>query len=200
MLKKMTVLAMAVGILAAMALPASAPAAWKHHDVAIQINKTTGFTGNVRFQGGLGGVECQVTSAVEFKANQTTGTAETFKPHPTSETSNCKGLGGLIGCQIHELTPQEPGWVIHTATATTITVTTTTIHSVPTGGFCPLKTISLTAGTVTFTPNQPNTVTTAALSGQLQAHQQTAGSGTVHTEEVTVSGTLTAEEPHTYSI
>ncbi|HEX5929342.1 MAG TPA: hypothetical protein VFY48_08110 [Solirubrobacterales bacterium] len=224
MLKKMTVLAMAVGVVAALALPASASATWKHGQTAIEKDEQLGLTGNARFQGGLGGVECQVTSKITFQAGQTTGKVESFVPHPTSDTLNCKGLAGLAFCQIHDVTPfsgasllstQNP-WVLHTWAESTggeppvihqkdlIHVTSGNITSTLTGGFCPVKHIMLTGGTVVATPNQPNNVTSVQLSGTLLAHLQTNNhaEGQSHTENVTVSGTLTIEEPkaHTYSI
>jgi len=220
MLKKMTVLAMALGALAGFVLPVSASANWLHHQTPIATNQTLGLTGNVRFQGGLGGVECQITSEVDFTANQTTGIATTFKPHPGTETENCKGTGGLAFCQIHNLTPQQPKWQIHTepwqtttregqttvkgaqdAKAITVTLGGQTITSQATGGFCPVNHLSLTGATVGFIPNQPSTISSVSLNGILVAHQQTTG-GTTHTEDVTVSGTLNIEEPkaNTYSI
>jgi uncharacterized membrane protein len=104
MLKKMTVLAIAIGVVAAFALPVSASADWKHHETATQQNVTIGVTGKAKFQGGLGGVECQVTSKVTFQPG-TTGLVETFVPHPTDTTTNCRGTGGLAFCQIHDVTP-----------------------------------------------------------------------------------------------
>jgi hypothetical protein len=202
MLKKMSVLAMAVGVVAAMVLPASASATWKHHATDIQTNTTIGVTGNVRFQGSIGGVECQVTSRVLFESGTTTGKAETFVPHPTSDTTNCKGLGGLAPCQTHNVAPQAPNWTIHTVAGPAISVTTTDITSQLTGGvFCLVKAIKLTGGTVSFTPNQANTASSAQLSGQLQADIQT-NSGAADQENVTVSGTLDIESPNaaTYSI
>ncbi|HEX5928092.1 MAG TPA: hypothetical protein VFY48_01730 [Solirubrobacterales bacterium] len=204
MFKKMTVLAMAVGVVAALALPASASATWKHHQSAIQSNAQLGLTGQARFQGTLGGIECQVTSRAVFIAGQTTGTAETFVPHPTSDTANCKGLGGLAFCQTHNLTPQAPGWTFHTIVVNgvaKIQVTTTTITSQTTGGFCPVKHISLAGGEVTLDPAQDETVSSASLSGTLGAQLQT-NDGTIDSESVTVSGTLNVESPNaaTYSI
>lgn len=202
MLKKMTVLAMAVGVVAAMALPASAAAQWKHHSTAIQTNTTIGVTGNARFQGGLGGVECQVTSRVKFVPG-TTGVAETFVPDPTDATTNCKGLGGLSPCQIHNLTPQtEANWPVHTNTSVMTVQVNQSITSQATGGiFCLVKHIELTQGSVTFTPNQPSTVSSAQLQGSLPVDIQT-NNGTKHQENVTVSGSLSVESPNaaTYSI
>lgn len=108
MLKKITVLAVAAGVVAAFVLPTSASATWKDHKTAIGTNVQLGLTGNARFQGTLGGVECQVTSKVKFLANQTTGNVESFivdPPGAETETSNCKGLGGLAFCKIHNVTP-----------------------------------------------------------------------------------------------
>jgi hypothetical protein len=200
MLKKMTVLAMAVGALAAMVLPASASANWKHHNTNISEAAQIGLTGNVRFQGPIGGVECQITSRAKFNPG-TTGVAETFVPHPTSDTTNCKGTGGLSPCQIHGVTPQAPNWVFHTTATSAISLTTTDITSTLTGGFCLVKHINLTGGTVTLTPNATNTISSATESGNLQAHIQTT-SGAIDTQGVATSGTLTIESPNanTYSI
>jgi hypothetical protein len=215
MLKKMTLLAMAVGALAALALPAAASAEWKKHAVPIANDVTLNFTGNARFQGGLGGVECQLTPSLLFEAAglKTTGKVEQFTAHPTDETTNCKGLGGLSSCQIHNLTPQmNNGWVFHTVTVAgqpKIKVTNGDITSQATGGiFCLVKHITLTAPVepnhfVTLLPNQPNTFTSGQIHGQLEADIQTNGGG-VDKETVTVSGTFelenTALESHTYSI
>jgi hypothetical protein len=217
MLKKLTVLAMAIGAVAALVLPATASAVWKHHATNISNDVQLGLTGNVRFQGGLGGIECQVTSRAKFLAGQTTGTAETFVPHPTSDTTNCKGLGGLAFCQIHNLTPQAPNWTFHTSAwqthgqqvqhAAAVVITTTTIHSQATGGFCPVNTISLHAGSVGLIPTNtngvvdPNTVVKLDLNGTLQATLTTTNS-TVDTEIVETRGTVEIESPnsHTYSI
>ena len=162
MFKKMTVLAMAVGVVAAFALPASASASWKHSGVAIQNNVQLNVTGKVRFQGTLGGVECQVKSQVTFLAGQTTGIAHQFVAHPTNETTNCVGLGGIAPCQIHNLTPQTAAnWSFHTESWQTVTaahpqttlgathtraavITPQTIQSQLTGGvFCLVKKVQL---------------------------------------------------------
>jgi hypothetical protein len=202
MLKKLTVLAMAVGVVAALALPASASATWKHHATAIQQSVQVGFTGQARFQGGLGGVECQVTSAAQFLAGQTTGNITSFTPHPTNDTTNCKGLGGLAFCQIHNVAPTTFPWVFHTVQSpVSVSVTHGQIHSQATGGFCPVNTLTITAGTVTITPNQPNTASSVTLSGSASVHLTT-NNGQVDTENTTVSGSLAIEAPNaaTYSI
>jgi hypothetical protein len=153
MFRKTMILAMAVGIVAAMALPASAGASWKHNGVATQQNVQLPFTGtNIKFESQTigGGLGCQVTSEVTFEPG-TTGKAKSFKAHPTSDTTNCFGTGGLAFCQVHNLQPQTGfQWVIHTAGATTtsITITHGTITSQTTGGFCPFSHLDLTPGTL----------------------------------------------------
>jgi hypothetical protein len=199
MFKKMTVLAMAVGIVAAFALPSAASANWKHvkNGVAspIQTDVTLGLTGQARFQSQLGGVECQVTSEVTFEAGTTTGKAKTFDPHPVDETANCKGTGGLAGCQIHNLDPTSLPWTIHTAGVNTITITIGQIHSTSTGFFCPVSSITLEPGTVTATTDS-GAVEEANLSGTLQS--LIGGSET----QVHVGGKLLVEDPNknTYEV
>ncbi len=200
MWKKTIALVIAAG-LAALVLPAASSANWKHHATDIQTDTVIGLTGNLRNQGSLGGVECQVTMRVKLSPG-TTGLVETFVPHPTSDTTNCKGLGGLSPCQMHNLTPLAPNWTIHTASATTISLTTSDITYQLTGGiFCLVKHVVTTAGTLTLTPNQPNTISSFQVSGVLQADIQTNG-GAVDKETVTMSGSLAIESPkaNTYSL
>lgn len=211
MVKKTIALAMTVGVMAGLALPASASASWKHHATEIQQNVTLNFTGNTRFQGGLGGIECQLTKSLLFKAGQTTGTVEQFKPDNGTETEKCKGLGGLSPCQIHNLTPQFPNWVFHTITVNgqpKIQVTQGDITFQMTGGFfCLVKHVTITPVNepnhfVTLIPNQPNTFTSFQEHGQLELDLQTNG-GAVHKETVTFNGVVELEsgsERHTYSI
>jgi hypothetical protein len=214
MFKKITVLAMAVGAVAALALPASASANWQHNHQALQQGVTLGLTGNVRFQGALGGIECLVTSRATFNPG-TTGVAETFvpdpagQPQPATETNRCKGLGGLAFCQIHNLTPQAPNWTIHTQSSQTpqgdpkvthtnaAVVTTQTIHSQATGGFCPVNTISLHGGNVGVIPEPTDstTIDSVQLHGALQATLTTTNA-VLDNEQVFVSGTLQIEDPN----
>ncbi len=205
MFKKIAVLAMATGVLAALALPTLASAAWKHEQTPITENKAIGLTGTAAFTSPLGGVTCQVTSEAQFKADQTTGEIETFDIHPQDETTDCKGTGLLAPCQIHNVSPQTNlNWSFHTTgTVATpdIQITTQDLTSTLTGAFCGVKHINLTAGKVIAQPNQQNKVTNLTLSGTLQGHLQTK-SGVVDTVETEVSHFLTIESPneHTYSI
>jgi hypothetical protein len=215
MSKKTMILAL-VGALGVMFIPDSAGASWKHHDTSIVQNVQLGLTGNVRFQTELGTVECQVTSRAKFLAGQTTGTVETFVPHPTDTTANCRGLGGLAFCQYHNLTPQAPNWTIHTAAYQTTQLQTTgtgephlssvveTIQDIAaetTGGFCPWKQVKITAGTVGWVPRQAATVSTVDLNGTLVVDIEHLGGETTKTHAL-VSGALQIEAPNqgTYSV
>lgn len=226
MFKRTTLLALALGVMAAIVMPAAASAAWKHHQVAIQQNVQINFTGNVRFDTGNGSAECQFKMNVQFLAGQTTGNLNTLAPHPTSDTANCKGLGGYAFCQAHNFTLQEMPWTFHTAQAetTTITVdgpnpgevtvkgtgvfhqgfviTTRSIKAQATGAFCPGKEIHFTAGTLTALANQPNTFSSVQLNGGLLTHKLT-NTGVTDTEVVKVTGLLEIENPeqrNTYSL
>jgi len=204
MLKRLAVLAMAIGAMAAFGMPASATANWKHHNTEIQQNVQIGLTGQVKFSTGLGEGECQFTAQAKFFPGQTTGALETFVPHPTDSTTNCKGYGGYAPCQTHNLSPQVPNWTIHTGSSggtAVILITTQPLTATPTGAFCPGKHILFTAGTIVATPNQANTFSSLALSGTLLTHKQT-NNGVVDTENVTMSGLLNVVAPNanTYSI
>ncbi len=205
MLRKTMVVAMAVGVLGAVGVPGVAVGSWQHNHQALQQNVQLGLTGNFRMQSGLGGFECQVTSRVQFSPG-TTGVVETFVPHPTSETANCKGLGGLAFCQIHNLTPQAPNWTMHTDASQTpqgtkethqnaAVITTTTIHSQATGGFCPVTTISFTVGKLGMIPEPTSSTTISSIQihGPLQVHLTTTNS-TVDSEQVFFSGTFQIED------
>jgi hypothetical protein len=137
---------------------------------------------------------------IKFFTGQTTGVAETFVLHPTSETDNCKGTGGLAFCQVHTLVPQLPNWVLHTTT-TDITVTLTDITYDTTGAFCPHKQITTTAAPFKLTPNQPETFSSFQGNGTSTVDVNTT-SGTVDKAAMEIRGTLNVESPYanTYSI
>ena len=158
MLRKMTVLAMALGALAALTLPMPASANWTKHHKAIQQNEQVALTGTVGFAataGGAvqGGIVCQITSQAQGIAGTTTGVVTTFNPDPDSagtDTNRCAGNGGFALCQLHNLQPTgvtSPGWTIHTNHTGThdVTVTYSDIHSQTTGAFCPAKFLKVTA-------------------------------------------------------
>lgn len=200
MTKKITFLTITVGVVAAMALPTPALASWKHHGTPIQENTNGTITGNARFQSELGGMECQASASGVFLANQTTAELQSYGPHPVDSTTNCKGLGGLAFCQLHDWTPTNLPWTGHTS-GNVATITTSSTHGEFTGGFCPIRASLTTPGTVTVTPNQPNTITSGQLSGTLTQHVQTPG-GTQDLLTITVSGSgnIAAPNAHTYDL
>jgi hypothetical protein len=226
MLGKRTLLAMALSIVALFALPAVASATWKHHSTPIQQNQQLTFTGNARFDTGGGGAECQLKIVATFLAAQTTGTLENLQPDPTSDTANCKGIGGYAFCQVHQFTPTGLPWTFHTTLAETtqiqidgpnpgevtvkgngvshqaFVITTGNITAAPTGAFCPGKHILITPGTLLAIPNQENTFSSVQLNGTLLPHKQTT-SGAVDTEQLKITGQVEIENPelrNTYSI
>lgn len=222
MFRKMMVLAMALGVAAALALPASGSASWKHHATPIQQDVQLGLTGKVRFKAPSLGIECQITSSVRFSPG-TTATAETFDVHPQDETVDCK-VETPAQCQLHNLTPQAPNWVVHTTPFQTIlavhsngqttfgtqnlnaaVVTVGTLEGQLTGSiFCVFKKIVLhpnIAGLVEAGGADGSTVTNLDVNGSAQATIETS-SGATHTEETLIQGTLQVEAPNqnTYSL
>ncbi len=199
-------LAMSVGLLAALALPHTAPAAWKHHKTVIQKDVQIGLTGQVRVASGAGGVECQITSRVKFLQGQTTGTVETFAQDNGTVTQRCKGTGALGGCQVHELKVVGLPWVLHTSAANQtgdgtkhpdrIEIKAGEITSTLQGAFCLTVHVSATVGTIFATPDKIETASSVGLSGAFKIH--VAGLE----EDGKASGTLQIEEPDqaTYSI
>jgi hypothetical protein len=220
MFKKVALLGAVIGAVAAVMLPASASATWKHHTVPIQQDQTRTITGNARFQGALGGIECQGKATAVFFASQTTGQIQSYGADPVDETTNCKGLGGLAFCQVHNWTATELPWTFHTgkyvhipatethitttpfiASEPNLTITTGQTHAQFTGAFCPVKASFTTPGFATITPNQPNTITSGQLKANLVQHMQTTN-GTVDAVPIEVLGSLTISAPdaHTYDI
>jgi hypothetical protein len=210
MLKKMTVPAMALGVVAAMLVPGTASAAWKHHNTAIQQDVQIGLTGTAGFQSESGGISCQVPSQVKFLAGQTTALRETVVPHPTSATTNCTTSGGLAQCEVEQVQPTNLNWTLHTtgtAQAPTIQETFGDIHTEirKKNIFCLFFHITITGGSKSWqpTPTSGNTVTTFHVTGNTQAHtytntEQQQGA----TPAVTFNETLDVESPNsgTYSI
>jgi hypothetical protein len=212
MLQKTTGLVMAAIALAAIVLPASAPAFWKHGDTnPIQQDKQFGVTGSLLFETNLNGqqtmIGCLITSKIKLTADQTTGLVETFTPEPgekgepRTDTERCSGSGWLAFCQVHNLSPQAPNWLFHIGTWQTTqlsgdqtkalgddkvaaVLTTQDVTVQLTGGFCPaISKITITKGSVGLIPDQNPTIKQFQLDGILQAHYQTAtGQDTQHVE------------------
>jgi len=192
MFKKITVLAMALGALAAFALPVAATADWQHGGVNIKETKQVTIQGtDLRFTSQLGGVQCKTQTVADFEVG-TTGKITTFEAEGgnANTTASCNGTGGLAFCQIHAFAATSLPWVLHTTGSTPsaqITVTTGQIHTQATGGFCPASNVTLEPGTVHFTvaSGEQGAVSTAQLDGTLQGNIDgqlvtTTDSGTVH--------------------
>jgi hypothetical protein len=202
MLKKTIALAIAVGAIAT-CWTATAAASWSHQG-AIQENVTLtigalDLKGNVRFQGKLGGIECQIVADVLLEPG-TTGSLNSLEPNPAesgTSTSRCNGLGGLASCSIHQFDPTGLPWTVHEASATTIALTTWNFHTSLTGGiFCLVKQAQLTASSLTWTPDNPSAMSKISLSGNPQVVLQTNG-GAADKEVSTVSGQLEILSPAT---
>ncbi|HEX5927793.1 MAG TPA: hypothetical protein VFY48_00180 [Solirubrobacterales bacterium] len=196
MSKKTMAIAVAVAAVAAIALPTTAAANWKHHAQEIEQNVSLGLTGNVWFKDALGGVECQITSEIQATTNTTTGHVKTFLPHPTSATSNCKGTGDMAFCQIHDVKADGLFWLFHTVVIggqAKAQLTMGDITGTLTGAFCPVKAITLKSNAnVTVIPDQPFTISTLQPHAQLQATIQLTNNET-QTETVSAGGSLALE-------
>ncbi|HEX5928152.1 MAG TPA: hypothetical protein VFY48_02055 [Solirubrobacterales bacterium] len=220
MLRKITVLATALGVVAMMAVPGGASGNWKHHQTPIQEDVQFGLTGKIRTDASYVGIECQVTTRVKLTAGSTTGHVETFSPHPTSDTANCVGMGGYAFCQIHNMAPQAVNWTLHTAPwqttqiggsgtqhQTAITIETQSVTFQMTGGFCPGGpfTVHYLPSTVgaTCVPESCQTLTGFAMNGVVPVQLTTKeGAGPTDSGESTFSGSVEIEggSKNTYSI
>jgi hypothetical protein len=211
MFKKMTVLAMALGVVVAMALPATAAGTWKHHNTAIQEDVTFGLTGTAGTQTEAGGFYCQITAQAKFFAGQTRGQLETWVAHPTGATTNCAATGGLSQCEVETVQPTNLPWTFHTtgsAENPTIELTVGDMHTElrKKNLFCTFNHYTRTEGTVLLTPTPSNgkTVTSLSLSGQSLGHlyTQTSPGGSQTTPVVSFQGELSMESPNisTYSL
>lgn len=213
MLKKTMMLAMAMAVVAAFAVPAAASAGlWKHHTTNIATDQQITLTGQAKFSsGGVGSIDCQTTSQLTATAGTSTGTVTKFDVDldeaGSTVTTKCKSGAFLAGCQVHASQAQGLPWTIHNDTKE-VTITNGVILIEMTGGFCPGKTATVTPGHVTATPNQTKTVTTFTLSGTVGVHiyanhnPHATQQPVISDPAATVSGTQTILAPnkHTYSL
>lgn len=209
MFKKAVVLAVAAAALAALAIPATASAKWAHTTPPngvikdLEANVKITVTGQAKFQGQVGSVECAFISHTQLTANQTTAHAqfEVNNGGKANDEAECSVGGGLVtvGCTDAEQVTIEGGtealpWHAKAESQTTIAVSTKAIQNHLTGGaLCP-KTIQLTPGTVHLKAGQ-NWFKTGELSGNLQAHIVGQAS-----QAVTVAGTGHVEPSGTYGV
>ncbi len=182
MLKKITLLAMAVGMLAAFALPAAASASWVDNGVALKEgeNPKISFTGTAtKFTSvATGGVSCNTVAEITLTGGTTTGFVNKFEPNGTA-TAACvtSGLLATEGCVVEKVTSTGLPWVLHNNTPTkTASVTTGTIdlelrktNAAKENIACPKFAGSdITPGTVTLTPDNAAAISTLTLSGTLK--------------------------------
>lgn len=101
MFKSKTLMALGA-VLAILAMPAVASAGWTHSGVELKSgeNAQLSSVGSYRFEGELGGVECETVSQMTLTGGTTAGHMTKFEPNG-QPTSKCKTLGllPLIGCQ-----------------------------------------------------------------------------------------------------
>ncbi|HEX5928824.1 MAG TPA: hypothetical protein VFY48_05470 [Solirubrobacterales bacterium] len=166
---KKTIAAAVLGVLAVVILaPAALGNNWKHHGEEITQNKQITMTGQVKVQGQLGSVECQVTAQMSLLSGTTTAVMTKFEPDldeaGSTVTQKCKTGGGLAFCQIHAVQPVALPWQAHNLT-NEVRLLPQLTHVSMTGGFCAAKTATITEGTVLSTPNQPKTFSSFTLGG-----------------------------------
>ena len=209
MLRKTMVLVLAItlGALVAFALPASAN--WEHKKAKLLVQKTITLKGQVKFGTSLGGIQCEITTALELIPG-TTGFMETFEPEGGTTPEKCKGNGGLAFCQIHHLEPKglpydttegTGGWKIHTSGASSIEIINGLITVSLEDLFCPYPgTFSITPDTIIATPDKSFEFSSFNLSGALQADIKTSQGETQVAAQP--SGTLTVEgqDAKTYGV
>jgi hypothetical protein len=180
-MKKLMTLSLAVVALAACSLPAMARAeVWTDGGVPIEADDTVFETGPWIWQGGAAGtVECQMTLEYTVHAGQTTAQVKKVEVDldqaGSTVTQKCKGAGGMAFCQIHAMEAQNLPWTMHNVGPKAV-ITVGGWKTTLTGGFCPVTTITITAGEVTATPDNPSGISSFTHSGTLQGHLSSGGS------------------------
>jgi hypothetical protein len=190
MLKKMMLLAMAVGALVAFAVPASASAQpmFLHEGEPIaEGGETETFRGHVEFTGGITCAEAHAT--VHITTND--ASIDGF------EVSGCVTTGTLaaIGCSVNTVTPTITagtgnGWPVDINSESDLSITGPSIDNTLNG--CALPAVNVTGGTVTATVN-------GGEGGPIN-HLTLSGNVTTTLGEAPVHGTLTADHHGTYEI
>jgi hypothetical protein len=179
MLKKITLLAMAVGALVAFAAPASALAAtdWTHNGSVVSepVDLTETFEGELRFFAGVSdSFGCQVT----VKATVTGPTsAELTEFNPT--TSSCSGTGKFAGCVLIADSNNAPWTVTNGATTLSVTKTggnVTVFNEYEAGCSEATSHLEFTSVTVTPTLNGSGVITKLTISGTATNGAVAAGS------------------------
>lgn len=198
MFRKAMLLAAAAASVAALAVPATAPANWKHGQATLQADASATITGQWRYQGQTGNVECQVIMNAQLTAGTTTGHSQFDVDNGglVNDEAKCSVGGGTIGlgCTDVEQMTIAGAWTFHAVSTTTIAVTTGTLQFHLTGGaLCP-KTKQLTPGTIHITTGQ-DLFEQVQFSGQQQLHAPPGPS-----QLATISGTASITPSGTFGI
>jgi hypothetical protein len=200
-LKKMTMLVVGAAALVALGVPAGAGAEWTDHNQPLASNVNAQGTGQLKYQGSAGSVECQMVFAAQLTQGTTTAHISSYEVDVTgteSVTDNCSVGGGTValGCtDVEFVTTAGLPWIAHATSTQTIAVTTGTIQFHLEGGFfCP-KTKQFTPGTMHITLTTQSTWSQGQLSGGLQADPSIGSS-----ETMTASGTVSITPSGTYGV
>jgi hypothetical protein len=192
--KKLVVLAGMSLAMVAVAAPA-AQAEWLHNHVKLEKSATLTATGKAKFQTGAGSYECPVEGSITAEPGST-GKVTKFG---VTKTAECVGTGFLSNCTLKSHQSTNLPWTAHANTQNnTVEVTNAEIWGTYEGFFCP-HTIELTFATITLTPNNALTASSASLSGSGTAHRNV-GTGNEATENATASGSLNLTPAGTYGI
>ncbi|HEX5928939.1 MAG TPA: hypothetical protein VFY48_06065 [Solirubrobacterales bacterium] len=150
--------------------PVTATASWQFEEEPIP-GQTFEFHGKTGFQSGTGSIECTVRAHATLEPGTTTAKAGQFEVDGLP-TEACKAIGGLAFCQVHGVSYAGLPLTLHVTEATppTLSITTGDVQYTTTGGFCPTATATLTAATVTATPDNVDAMKTVALSGSTTLH------------------------------
>jgi len=167
MLKKITLLAMAVAAVAAFAVPASASAAsthWTDNDVVVgnNVDITAPFEGEFGFTAGSNTYKCNVTIVITVTGPTS---AEITRYEPT--TGSCVGTGVFANCTLKAHRNNVP-WSI-TSNATDLTIAkvegNVTIKHEYSGCLVPSSHLEFPKIIATPTLNAGGTITSIALAG-----------------------------------
>ncbi len=208
MIKKMILLALAVGALSA--LPSAAMALeWTDGTIKVGTERQLQTKGNAKFSSGVAGsVDCKTTSTLKLIPG-TTGEITSFHPDTGlgTITQVCKAGGALANCQVHAVQATNLPWVGHIVTETVqspkhehlqkLLVTSGAIHNTLGGQFCPAASLEVTpSNEVTVLLDNEHGATNLTLDGSVQVDSSLGKLAT------TVSGTQTIQgsDATTYGI
>lgn len=181
-MRKLMLLAALATAAAALAVPTAASAIWTVDHVHLPggANAELHAEGNFAFTSSFGGVNCNtVTTTIQLKGGQTTGTIGQFNP----VIANCTASGMLTGCKVTEVHRTGLSWVIH-SNAVDIQATKVHLDYTLTGFLCPANVTLM--GDMTVTPESPQQPEKTTMQGLVLEGQLATNIG----PNATVAGTL----------